>query len=110
ETEALAGDAELAARLYRETDGNPCFLHGMMQALRAGEISASDAGALPLPEALRASVRARLSHVPPPVRATLDLAAVLGRRFDFDTLLACGKEGAETLLQSLENLVRRGLL
>jgi tetratricopeptide (TPR) repeat protein len=104
------GDAELAARLHRETDGNPFFFTSMLHALRAGEIFPGETGELPLPDALRASVRARLANVPPEARNTLDVAAVLGRQFDFDTLLAVAREPEERLLQALETLVKRRLL
>jgi predicted ATPase/DNA-binding XRE family transcriptional regulator len=104
------GDANLAARLQRETDGNPFFLISMLQALREGGISGDRAGELPLPEALRDSVRARLAHVPAEARPTLDVAAVLGRRFDFDTLYAVTKVQEEVLLRALEILVKRRLL
>ncbi|MEO8718903.1 MAG: AAA family ATPase, partial [Burkholderiales bacterium] len=113
DTQALldgTGDATLAARLQRETDGNPFFLTSMLHALREGEIAVDQAGALPLPEALRDSVRARLAHVPAAARPTLDVAAVLGRRFDFDALLAVTKESEDKLLRALDTLVRRRLL
>ena len=104
------GDPELAARLHRETDGNPFFFTSMLHALREGEIFPGEAGELPVPEALRAAVRARLAHVPSDARSTLDVAAVLGRRFDFDTLLAVTREPEERLLRALEVLVKRRLL
>jgi tetratricopeptide (TPR) repeat protein len=104
------GDEALAARLHRETEGNPFFLTSMLHALRAGEFAAGESGELPLPDALRASVRARLAHVPPEARPTLDVAAVLGRHFDFDTLLAVAREPEERLLRALELLVKRRLL
>jgi tetratricopeptide (TPR) repeat protein/transcriptional regulator with XRE-family HTH domain len=104
------GDAELAARLHRETEGNPFFLTSMLHALREGEIAVGVAGELPLPDALLASVRGRLAHVPAEARPTLDVAAVLGRHFDFDTLLAVTREPEERLLSALEALVARRLL
>lgn len=100
----------LAARLHRETDGNPFFLTSMLHALTEGETHAVPAGELPLPDALRASVRARLAHVPPAARPILDIAAVLGRRFDFETLASVAADGEEALLSSLETLVKRRLL
>jgi tetratricopeptide (TPR) repeat protein len=106
---AGVGKSELAERLQRETEGNPFFLMSMLHALE-GEISAAAAGELPLPEALRASVRARLAHVPQDARPMLDVAAVLGRRFDFDTLLAVTREPEEKVLTALETLVARRLL
>ena len=100
---------QLAERLARESDGNPFFLTSLLHALAEGEIQAGGAGALPLPEALRNSVRARLAHLPTAERATLDVAAVLGRRFDFETLAAVAG-GGEELLGALEGLVKRRLL
>ncbi len=105
-----AGDAELAARLQHASDGNPFFLTAMLHALRAGEISADGTTELPVPEALRTSVQTRLAHVPAEARPVLDVAAVLGRRFDFDTLLAVTNGAEEGLLRALEMLVSRRLL
>jgi predicted ATPase len=104
------GDAELATRLHRETEGNAFFLTSMLHALREGGIAADRAGELPLPEALRDLVRARLAHVPADARPTLDVAAVIGRRFDFDTLYTVTKVPEDALLRALETLVKRRLL
>jgi tetratricopeptide (TPR) repeat protein len=82
----------------------------MLQALTEGETAATPAGELPLPDALRAAVRARLAHVPPAARSALDVAAVLGRRFDFETLAAVSGGTEEELLGELETLVKRRLL
>jgi tetratricopeptide (TPR) repeat protein len=100
----------LAARLHRETDGNPFFLMSMLQVLAEGGADSKAGDELPLPEALRASVRARLGHVPAEARPTLDVAAVLGRRFDFETLVAVTHEPEERVLLALETLVKRRLL
>ncbi len=106
----LGGDSRLAQRLHRETDGNPFFLTSMLHALRAGEISCDEPGDLPLPEALTAAVRMRLAHVPERARHALDVASVLGRRFDFESLLAVTQSPAPALLEALETLIRRRLL
>ena len=101
---------DLAARLHRETDGNPFFLWSILHSLGEGECTISDALSLPLPDALRDSVRARLARVPHEDRPLLDLAAVLGRRFDFETLLALTRAPEERFLHTMESLVRRRLL
>lgn len=104
------GDAALAQRLHRETDGNAFFLTSMVHAVREAGISSASAADLPLPDALRASVRARIAKVPAQARPTLDLAAVLGRHFDFDILLAVTQEPEVHLLHALESLVASRLL
>jgi len=101
---------DLAARLHHETDGNPFFLWSIMHSLSEGEYSVRDAGSLPLPDALRDSVRVRLSRVPLEDRPLLDVAAVLGRHFDFETLLALTRLPEEGFLHSMESLVKRRLL
>ena len=85
----------------------------ILQSLSEGETQleprASDGPGL-LPDALRAAVRVRLAHVPKEIRPMLETAAVLGRRFDFDTLLDVTREPEEQLLDAVEALVKRRLL
>jgi tetratricopeptide (TPR) repeat protein len=101
---------DLAARLHRETDGNPFFLWSILHSLSEGECAARDADSLPLPDALRDSVRVRVARVPNEDRPLLDVAAVLGRRFDFETLLALTRAPEERFLHAMESLVKRRLL
>ena len=100
----------LAARLHRESEGNPFFLWSIMHSLTEGEGAVSDATSLPLPDALRDSVRVRLARVPQEERHLLDVAAVLGRRFDFETLLALAEVPEERFLHTMDSLVKRRLL
>lgn len=116
---------ELVYWLHTETDGNPFFLVSMIQSLleqgwltekgeKAWQIEPqklSTAGAkITLAEGLIESVRNRLRHLTEPVRQILDMAAVLGRRFDFSTLQVVTQERQMVLLDSLEDLTRRQLL
>lgn len=99
----------LAARLLQESEGNPFFLGSLLDAL--GEAAPSDPAArLALPQAVRDSVRQRLARVPGPDRALLELAAVLGRRFHFERLLALSGMAPPDFLRALEALVGRRLL
>lgn len=103
----------LTERLHRETEGNPFFLMSILQSLSEGETqleSRASGGAGLLPDALRAAVRVRLTHVPKEIRPMLETAAVLGRRFDFDTLFEVAREPEEQLLAAVEALVKRRLL
>ena len=112
-TDANLAAHGLAERLHRETEGNPFFLMSILQSLSEGETQleprASGAPGL-LPDALRAAVRVRLANVPKAIRPLLDTAAVLGRRFDFDTLLDVTREPEAQLLDAVETLVKRRLL
>ena len=103
----------LAERLHRETEGNPFFLMSILQSLSEGETQleprTNHAPGL-LPDALRAAVRARIAHVPKTIRPLLETAAVLGRRFEFDTLFEVTREPEEQLFDAVETLVNRRLL
>ena len=103
----------LAECLHRETEGNPFFLISILHSLSEGETRleqcTNEAPGL-LPDALRAAVRVRLAHVPKDIRPILETAAVLGRRFDFDTLLDVTGEPEKQLLDAVEALVKRRLL
>ena len=104
---------DLAAWLHRETDGNPFFLWSIMHALSEDECVVGpidNVGNRSLPDALRDSVRLRLARVPAEDRPLLDVAAVLGRRFDFETLLALTRVPEERFLHTVESLVKRRLL
>jgi tetratricopeptide (TPR) repeat protein/DNA-binding XRE family transcriptional regulator len=111
--DANLGASGLAERLHRETEGNPFFLMSILQSLSEGETQlaprASGAPGL-LPDAFRAAVRARLAHVPKAIRPLLETAAVLGRRFDIDTLLEVTREPEAQLFDAVEALVKRRLL
>ena len=111
--DANLGAPGLAERLHRETEGNPFFLVSILQSLSEGETQLerrASGGPGLLPDALRAAVRVRLAHVPKELRPMLETAAVLGRRFDFDTLLEVTREPEEQLLGAVEALVKRRLL
>ena len=111
--DASLGAAGLAERLHRETEGNPFFLMSILQSLNEGEThldSRTNGSPGLLPDALRAAVRVRLAHVPKATRPILETAAVLGRRFDFDTLLDVTREPETQLLDAVEALVKRRLL
>ena len=111
--DARLGGPGLAERLHRETEGNPFFLMSILQSLSEGETQLeARTSAAPglLPDALRAAVRVRLGHVPKEIRPILETAAVLGRRFDFDSLLDVTQGPEAQLLDGLELLVRRRLL
>jgi len=112
-SDAKLGATGLAERLHRETEGNPFFLMSILQSLSEGETQLEPlSGGAPglLPDALRAAVRVRLACVPKAIRPLLEAAAVLGRRFDFDTLLDVTREPEAQLFDAVEALVKRRLL
>jgi DNA-binding SARP family transcriptional activator len=123
--ESLAGVPHAEALkqwLHRETDGNPFFMMSILQSLQEQDglldVSEADWSAglkkadtnLTLPDALRRSVQDRLRRVPPAARSLLDVVAVYGRRFDFNTLQMISDERTMTLLETIEELLARQML
>ena len=55
-------------------------------------------------------MRVRLAHVPKAIRPILETAAVIGSRFDFDTLLDATRAPEAQLLDAVDALVKRHFL
>lgn len=56
------------------------------------------------------TITRRLDSLAPPLRSTIDLAAVLGERFGFDLLCAAGDDEPQALLAAVRELVQRRFL
>jgi ABC-type transport system substrate-binding protein len=130
--------AELVERLFAASEGNPLFVRELIRAwcdtaeLRRGETGSwtfSGSRALlsgdALPQAVKEAVERHLDRLPAAHRRLLELAAVLGPRFDFDDLVALlsetglpgvdstmvGALGPERLAEKLvEALLQAGVL
>ncbi|MGH9280640.1 MAG: ATP-binding protein, partial [Acidimicrobiales bacterium] len=96
-------DAAAVEALYAETEGNPLFI---VETLRAGW-PGSAPGVSPR---LQAVITARLRQVSEPARVLLGLAATVGRQFTAGVLAAAGSLDDVTLVVSLDELWRRGLI
>ncbi len=122
----LAQEApRFAARLYRETEGNPLFVLETLRALhdegllyrdQAGEWSTpwdettADYAELPLPAGVRQVIARRLARLGPDERAALNAAAVLGAEFDLPLFLHMSGPDHPAWLAAAGGLVRRRLL
>jgi tetratricopeptide (TPR) repeat protein len=113
---------EFADGVYRETEGNPFFIEEICKALiDSGQVvrengrwqRRSDAP-IELPRSIRMAIETRLASLPEPCQEVLHLAAVLGRRFEFDVLQAAadppGGVDEDTLIASLESAEQAQLL
>ncbi len=119
-----AGEAvlPLARRLYRETAGNPFFLMEAVKAFFELEWVQSEEGAwkgdfdrisridLPLPLGVSEVIQARVGRLSEGAQNAVQLAAVLGREFDYEPLEAAWGQGEEATLEALDQLLRRRLV
>jgi ABC-type transport system substrate-binding protein/DNA-binding SARP family transcriptional activator len=109
----------LARRLYEETEGNPFLLMENIKALFEAGLVSLEAKAwrgdfahvseaeLPLPVGVSDAIQARVGRLEEDARQALQVAAVLGREFDFDLLNAAWQGNEEATLEALDALLRR---
>ncbi len=93
--------------LHTRTGGNPFFLEELMAS--SGEMPGDEPDA-PLPWTVAELVRSELADLGPDVRAMVNAAAVLGRRFGFDLLAAVTGAHEDDLIARLRVAVDQGLL
>lgn len=95
---------ELTDRLYRETEGLPFFVIEYLAALD------ESADPWPIPQSVRELLAGRLSDVDQTGRQLLQTAAVIGRSFDYTTLLEASGRSEEEVVGGLERLLAQGLI
>jgi len=96
----------LSSRLYQETEGLPYFLVEYLAMLRrnGGEPDWS------LPRGVRDLLQVRLAQSSETAQQVLQAAAVIGRVFTFELVLAAAGRSADETLAGLEMLAARGLI
>ncbi len=97
-TTGVAPSAELAERVQARTSGNPLFVTEL--ARLAGERGLDDASVVP--DAVRDVVRSRLAALPVQAIAELEVAAVVGERFDVRTVMAASERDPDSCLDALD--------
>ncbi len=115
-------DAAVTEPLYHGSEGNPLFIVEMVQAgLASGggqtretepaqQVSMRDATWQPLPAKVRQILERRLAQLSPAARELADLAATIGRRFDFETLRVAAAMPDAALIPSLDELWQRRIV
>jgi len=117
---------EFLEGIYRETEGNPFFVEEVCIALvESGRLYYEDGRwhrpsieELGIPQSVRVAIQSRVRKLPPDSQEVLHLAAVLGREFDFDTLVQAGglSSGSgqaldeDALIEALEEAERAQLI
>lgn len=98
--------AALVAWLQARSLGNPLFALGLLQALVDERADLNDPRLERIPEALADRIGQRLENLPPPVRQTLELLAVVGRATPAAELVQFAGQSAGSLDDALEALLR----
>ncbi len=110
---------DLVEAIHEETEGNPFFITELVNHLMAeGRILDADGQwrvdirreDWDIPHTVRVVIQRRLEGLSDNTRRILTQAAVVGRDFDYDILDAvCGMD-AETLLDSMDESIRMGMI
>jgi class 3 adenylate cyclase/tetratricopeptide (TPR) repeat protein len=113
----VAGDAARpdAAKLRAITGGNPFFLGEVMRLLSAGAALGEAEGVLSdpmlrVPEEVRSLIRRRVAGLSHEAVSSLDVAAVIGREFDFRLLERTSRLRPERLLDVVAEAVAAGIV
>ncbi len=104
--------------IYTLTDGNPFFVEEVLRALVAGGEIVSMNGVwqrrtleqLQIPRTIQDAVLRRLERLSEEAKAAIALAAVVGRRFDFELLQQLTGYEEATLLRLLKEMIAAQLV
>jgi hypothetical protein len=119
---ALLGEnvgADFGDAVHRETEGNPFFVEEVLKALieqgsvrrESGRWKRSETGELLIPQSVKEAIGNRLDHVSRESNEVLRAAAVLGKTFTFDELMATvGDRQEDATLDALDEAVGAQLI
>jgi tetratricopeptide (TPR) repeat protein len=119
---ALLGEtvsADFGDAVHRETEGNPFFVEEVLKSLiekgsvrrESGRWKRCDLSELVVPQSMKEAIGDRLDRVSKETNDVLRTAAVLGKTFTFEELLAAaGTQGENVLLDSLDDAVSAQLI
>lgn len=97
-----------ASALYRETEGNPLFVVETVRAELSKE--AGPRTGANLPPTVQAVINARLAQLSPAARELVNVAATIGREFNFGVLARASDAGEDMLVRSLDELWHRRIV
>lgn len=119
--EALLGNSvsrKFIRSIYDATEGNPLFVEEVIKSLvvdgqiqlKEGRWEQRNTSLLHVPGSIKAVLGKRLDHIKPQTLDTLRLAAVIGRRFGLDVLLAASPYDDDVIQWTIEEALRAELI
>jgi len=98
----LTPKPELLDRIFEETEGNPFFLSEVVNLLtQEGKLSESVSD-IAVPDGVREALGRRLDRISEEANELLQVAAVVGREFAYDTLTLLEERDEDALLRLIE--------
>jgi tetratricopeptide (TPR) repeat protein len=107
--------AELLHLVYRLTEGNPFFVEEILrllgeQAVNDGDVAGRIIGNVPVPRTVQEAVQKQVEQLDGSARHVLEVACVIGQRFDFGLLQESAGCTETELLQQLKLLMASRLV
>ena len=103
---AVEPSPALLARIYEETEGNPFFLSEIVNLMtEEGTLSSADSRSvsdIALPDGVREALGRRLDRLSEEANELLQVAAIAGREFAYETLTLLDERDPDELLQLVE--------
>ncbi|MGI8926622.1 MAG: protein kinase domain-containing protein, partial [Tepidiformaceae bacterium] len=93
----------LVDRIYEETEGNPFFLSEVVNLLvQEGAFSKQSISDIAVPDGVKEALGRRLDRISAETNELLQVCAVAGREFSYDTLTLLGDRDEDALLKHIE--------
>ncbi len=101
------GDGE---QLFADTEGNPLFVVETARARQSQKGESESSAGIGLPPKVYAVIKSRLAQLSPEAQRIANLAAVVGRSFNFEVLQAASTDDEDQLLDSIDELWQRNII
>jgi hypothetical protein len=101
--------AQLAERLLAETQGLPLFVVEYLDLLATGSLD-PQAAEWPAPQGVRQFLHTRMAALSETAQQVVSTAAVIGRSFDLETVIAASGRSEDESVGALEELLARRLI
>jgi class 3 adenylate cyclase/tetratricopeptide (TPR) repeat protein len=101
--------AAMVAQLVAKTDGVPLFIEELTKSVAESRSTFDFGAAIEIPATLQAALHTRLDRLAP-IRQIIQVAALLGRVFDADLLIAVTQRDAAAVKRALHDLIEAELI
>lgn len=102
---------EQLAQLYADTEGNPLFVVESVRAQQDATVElATNTSQSGLPPKIYGVICHRLAQLTPETQTLVHLAAVIGRSFTYDVLMAAAALTEDEIVDSLDELLERQII
>jgi class 3 adenylate cyclase len=98
---------ELVRHIFEETEGNPFFLSEVVNLMaQEGTLTRESVSDIHIPDGVREALGRRLDRISPEANELLQMCAIAGREFTYDTLTLTGDRDENQLLRLIEEALK----